>query len=189
MALLLSSCAHGRIGYYRFDDEVTTASSKDAVAAIHQAEREHANVLVIDINSPGGSVFDGFEVAKAIENAKIKIVCVADGEAASMAFYILQSCPVRYMTKRTVLMTHNPSFHMNEDVPVTPERLAKLAAALKALSAAMAEHCARRLHMTIDAYKAKIDGDDWNMTWQEALAIGAVDHVVDTVSQVALLYR
>lgn len=188
VALLVSGCAHARLGYYRFNTEVTTVSSKDAIEAIHAAERNHASVLIIDINSPGGSVWSGFEVAKAIENAKVKIVCVADGEAASMAFYLLQSCPVRYMTKRSMLMTHNPSIAIDND-RVTPTELAKLMSTLATLANAMAEHCASRLHMSVDAYKNKIDGRDWNMNWQEALAVGAVDHVVDSVRQVALLYR
>jgi ATP-dependent protease ClpP protease subunit len=93
------------------DSEV--AEQTVAIFTMINAEPDRFPAVLFEINSPGGSVA-GFRIAKALEDSEVPVVCVVDGLAASMAFYILQSCDTRLMTGHSLLMAHEPSmFSMN----------------------------------------------------------------------------
>lgn len=161
-------------------------SVDEAILLLRRAVAAGAKAIVIEINSPGGHVNAGFLLARAIEDSPVPVACVVDGEAASMGFYLLQSCDVRLMTRRSVLMIHEPSFG---GVRGTPEELRQAADALKAIAQAMAEHCAAKMKITVEELKARTDNKDWWMEWREALHVGAVDDVVTSVDEVVVSYR
>ena len=62
----------------------------------------------IEINSPGGSVVQGIEMANAIKNSKAKIVAHVTGIAASMASVIACACDRIEMEEASFMMIHDP---------------------------------------------------------------------------------
>lgn len=72
----------------------------DTLAADEEAE--------IEINSPGGSVVQGIEMANAIKNSKAKIVAHVTGIAASMASVIACACDKIEMEEASFMMIHDP---------------------------------------------------------------------------------
>ena len=62
----------------------------------------------IEINSPGGSVVQGIEMANAIKNSKAKIVAHVTGIAASMASVIACACDSIEMEEASFMMIHDP---------------------------------------------------------------------------------
>lgn len=62
----------------------------------------------IEINSPGGSVVQGIEMANAIKNSKAKIVAHVTGIAASMASVIACACDKIEMEEASFMMIHDP---------------------------------------------------------------------------------
>src|SRR3954466_93310 len=91
-----------------FTGEVTQESVAAATKALGAAVPDGAHYVLFEINSPGGDVDAGFALAKTIEDSPAPVVCVFDGEGMSMAFYILQSCALRLMTPRSLLLIHKP---------------------------------------------------------------------------------
>lgn len=143
--------------------------------------------VVLEINSPGGDVEWGFRLAKAIERTPQPVICVVDGMAASMAFYILQSCTTRVMTERSVLMAHEPwsaAIVMGQEKDW--EKVAtNTVATLKALGRAICRHMARRMNISYDGFLAMVaDGREWWMDMTEASKYGAVDEVFVSVDRV-----
>ena len=165
-----------------FNSDVDHISVAQTIRAIEEAPKKF-NVLVIEWNSPGGEVYSGFLLAKAIEEARIPIVCVVDGQADSMAFYILQSCPVRLMTKRSVLMMHEARFAPG--VPMGPSQIMEL----QALNFSMAEHYAAHMCLNVDQIQSRINHMDWWMTWRDAAKVGAIDGTVRSVQDVVAWYQ
>lgn len=164
-----------KVGLVRFDKGVNNASAEALIAWIAAADRDGLEALVIEIDSPGGSVDAGNRIIKKIENAKTPIYCLVDGDAASMALAILQSCPNRLMTKRSVLMAHNPSVGMDGGQEQDMDNAREL---LQALSAALAEQYCHRLTISLDACRAKFDQKgEWWFGYSEALKVGAIDSV------------
>jgi ATP-dependent Clp endopeptidase proteolytic subunit ClpP len=60
------------------------------------------------INSPGGSVLDGYAIFNAITHSRTKVDTYCYGMAASIAGVIFQAGRRRYMADYGVLMYHNP---------------------------------------------------------------------------------
>ena len=62
----------------------------------------------IEINSPGGLVVCGIEIANAIKNCKAKLVAHVTGIAASMASVIACACDEIVMEEASFMMIHDP---------------------------------------------------------------------------------
>ena len=158
---------------------VTTELASKVATGIIQAAERGDKVVVIHIDSPGGSVYAGQVLSKIMEAAPLQVVCKVDGMAASMAFYLLQSCDLRLMTERSILMAHEPSLQIsgrgNKDwFKAHYEELL-------VLGEAMGRHQSRRLKITHEEFMRRIDNRDWNMDSTEALEVGAVDAIVSAV--------
>lgn len=92
----------------RLTGEVDEDTAKATIVSLAALREMHAEAVVLEINSEGGEVEAGFVIAKAIEDSQAPVHCVVDGEALSMAYFILQSCDTRSITPRSKLMAHNP---------------------------------------------------------------------------------
>jgi len=167
---------HGEIPRLYFNDAVNSDTVGFAIAFLQQSVKEGATKVVIEWNSPGGSVEDGFLLSKAIESSPVPVVCVVDGYAQSMAAYILQSCTTRLMTKRSFLMMHQPAYR---GVAGQPDLLKELSDGLLVLSRAMTEHLAHRSKLSAEEINRQIaNGRAWHLGWEEALRSGFVDAVL-----------
>ncbi len=170
----LFSTAEHRPNHVTFEGPVDVASVNIFLFDLKAAEAEGSTVFV-DINTPGGSVIDGMRMGKAIEDSPAEIVCVVDGFAASMGFYLLESCDKRVMTSRSLLMGHEPS---GGDAG-QPREHENALALMKALNHALATHIARRSTLSVREYEALIEGgrELW-LTDTMALEMGFVDQVI-----------
>ncbi len=169
---------------------VTSSSTSVLVSALKDAKASKAPVVILEINSPGGQVYPGFELIRQIEKMKgTKVVCVADIQAESMAFVILQSCGLRIMTKRTALMIHEPYIAGSLEGPLTQTKMRNTIEDSKATSRAFNEYVAHQMKLTYAKYTEHVRGGrDWYMNHDEAIKQGAVDEVVDTVNEVLERY-
>lgn len=168
---------------YRFSDHVDDKSTKRAIDWIKAANEAGADAILFEINSGGGSVPAGFELARAIEDSDAPVTCVVDGDAASMAFYLLQSCEKRMMTKRSRLMAHEPS--LGGFMGGNPNNWQSLTDNLKTTAETMAYWCWHRLKISRKAYDEKTTGGkQWWFLSDEAKKVGAVDEIADSVKGV-----
>jgi len=143
-----------------------------------------AEAIILELNTSGGGVGAGFRLSKAIENSKVPVVCVVDGEALSMGAYLLESCSTRIMTRRSSLMFHQPA--IRGTVGGTREEFQNIAELLRTLESGMIEHLVARMNISAADMQKKIEGGkQWWMTFQEALETGAVDCAVGSTKEVA----
>jgi ATP-dependent protease ClpP protease subunit len=172
-----------RVGIVFFEGEVTSDRVDDTIREMVVAKDQGAKAILLDINSPGGEVGAGIRLSKVIEIfglGNIPVVCLVDTQASSMAFYILQSCTVRLMTDRSLLMAHEPSFSPQY---AKSDELKQDAKILEKLGHAMNHHMARRLKISLAEFEQRVAGKDWFMTDEEALEVGAVDQVVQSLME------
>lgn len=170
------------VPYLRFSDEVNQKTSKHIVKWIEAANKAGADELLLEINTPGGSVPDGFEVSRAIEDSDAPVTCIVDGDADSMGFYILQSCTNRIMTPRSKLMAHEPA--IGGMAHGQPNFWIGLAEMMKAERDSLAIHCQHRLKVSLAEYHKRTDGGlMWWMLSNDAKKFGAIDGVKDSVKK------
>lgn len=110
-ALTLSS-----FGCHLIFEPIDNISSREFAEFIIKANylygRDH--VATVLINSPGGSVYDGFGIIDLMECSRVKIQTVAIGCVASMAslIFVAGSPGHRVMSRNAYMMTHQFSEYL-----------------------------------------------------------------------------
>lgn len=157
--------------------EIDEDSVKATTKFLSDAKASGARFVTLRINSPGGSVDEGFELAQFMEHLGIPIRCEVDGLAASMAAFVLMSCNTRVMTARSTVMIHEPS--VGGLIRGNETSFRNIADRLRTITAMLIKHTAKRMHLTEAELHERIDGGrEFWLTSDDALKFGAVDAVI-----------
>jgi ATP-dependent protease ClpP protease subunit len=162
-----------RVGKMSIDRPIDYETVEAWTDEIQELDRKN-DIIIININSGGGSVDAGYNFIDAMQKTKAIKVCVADRIAMSMAFVILQACDQKVMTRRGILMIHRPY------IPGQAVLSRDESEVLKALVKAMTDEMARTMKVSGKYIREKISEGDWYINWEEALDVGAVDRVIWT---------
>jgi len=114
---------YGDIGESMWGDSVTASTVKNMLDRMDQGD------LTVRINSPGGSVFDGFAIYNMIRQRDGKTTVYVDGLAASAASVIAMAGDEVVMGQASMLMIHDPytmSVGGSEDMRKTADMLDKI---------------------------------------------------------------
>lgn len=150
--------------------------AKMEVGGFTAAADDALETVYFEINSPGGSVPDGYRIFHALENMKqrgVRVVATINGKAASMATVIAMAADHLNITKGSLMLVHDAS----TGTQGTAEDHLKAAATLEEISAEIAELYAARTGNTSEDMRALMAEDRW-MTAREALALGFVDEIL-----------
>jgi ATP-dependent Clp protease protease subunit len=131
--------------------------------------------IYVFINSGGGSVVSGGEIIqtiKALQSAGKTINCIAN-TAMSMAFAILESCSNRYVLPSSVIMQHQMSIHVENNLL----NMNSYMRFVQAMSDDLDAHQAKRMDMSLQAFRELCQHDIW-MYGNEAITYKAADKVV-----------
>ncbi|SPT88430.1 Clp protease [Bacillus cereus] len=85
------------------------SDSTSAVDIEKTLKATSANVININLNSPGGDVFDGIAIYNQLKNHPAKIIINVDGLAASAASIIAMAADELIMNTGSMLMIHEAS--------------------------------------------------------------------------------
>lgn len=160
-----------------FGMEVNSDSSNIVVAQLLYLDScDPGRDISIYVNSPGGSVYDGYGILDTMASLKSDIATNCTGLAASFGAMIL-SCGTR--GKRSALphsriMIHQPSGGVHgkaTDIEIEYKEIQKLKNEL-------AEILAQRTKQDFAKVLADMENDNW-MTAQEAKDYGLIDSVID----------
>ncbi len=166
---------------YRFSDSVTSESVEKLEKFMAAAVEAKADGVMLEINTPGGSLSAGHEMSRIIEHSPLTVACVVDGKAYSMGMYILQSCDIRVMTKRSTLMVHQVSIMVRGDgTRLTQSGIDEIRVQIVATTRGYIEWVAHRMKLSVADVLKKVDnGGEWFLNWEEAVKVGAVDRAID----------
>lgn len=154
---------YDEIGYYG-------CSAQDFAAALSEIK---ANTINVRINSPGGSVFDGMAIYRALERHPAKIVVHVDGWAASIASVIMCAGDVIKIAENAYVMIHRPwSFAIG-----TAEDMRAEADVLDGLQDSILEIYVARTEGDAKAINKQIEAETW-FKGQEAVDAGFADEMV-----------
>lgn len=118
------------VGVYEI--KLTTSITTDVAAQISneidELNKWDATEIIFKINSPGGSILDGYTIATSIRDSKAKIITINEGLAASMAGILLVNGHERQMWDFARLMVHDPSIggRSLEEMPEGKQKTALL---------------------------------------------------------------
>jgi membrane-bound serine protease (ClpP class) len=116
------------------DDTIHPITAEYIGRAVQEAERTHADALLIEINTPGGLVSSTRDIVQEILAAKVPVIIYVTppgSYAASAGFYILESADVAAMAPGTNTGAAHPVLGSGETMdPVLKEKLENDSAAL-----------------------------------------------------------
>lgn len=160
---------------YQMDPLNVTAT----VAAMRMAALNGASELTVVIDSPGGRVDAGLYLASAFTDLHyhgVKVDCIVSGLAASMGWYLLQTCSVRAAVSTAALLAHEP-FSANPN-PANYDDLMQRAEDLRVTLDELSNIGSLRLNISKHQFRDRIAHGDWKMTPDDALKLGAIDMIV-----------
>lgn len=162
--------AHTEIAIY---DEIGAwgVTAKDFIAELKKID---AKQITVNINSPGGSVFDALAVYNALRAHDASVTTKVMGVAASAASVIAMAGEKVVMPANTFLMVHNPltfAYGNADEMRDMADVLDKIAASLIGIYVA-------RTGLGEDEVKALLDAETW-LNADDALAKGFATDIVD----------
>jgi ATP-dependent Clp endopeptidase proteolytic subunit ClpP len=145
--------------------------------AITNCAENAVDTLEIEINSPGGSIFDGYNIYQEIMSLRergVVVTATVTGMAASMASVICMACDVVRMVPHARMMIHEAS----QGVRGNAEELRKAADLLDGLSADIAQTYANRTGKPLDDIRALMKAETW-MNAKQAVELGFANEIFD----------
>jgi ATP-dependent Clp protease protease subunit len=131
--------------------------------------------IMLYINSPGGSVYDGMAIFDTINHIKNDVSTVGIGLQASMGAFLLSSGTKgkRYLLPHSKVMIHQPSSGTRGKVTDMEIDLKESLAVRKLLNEILAKNTGQKLSQI----EKDVDRDYW-MTADEAVKYGLADKVI-----------
>jgi len=139
-------------------------------------EDDALETVHLEINSPGGSVTDGYRIFHELEAMKargVRVEALINGRAASMATVIAMAADVRRLTKGSLMLVHDAS----TVTMGTAKDHRNAADSLEQMSAEIAEIYAKVTGSDAEDMRDLMAEDRW-MSGPEALEIGFIDEIV-----------
>lgn len=159
-------------------DEVnqTTASLIIAQMLFLEAEDPKKDIMLY-INSPGGSVYDGLGIYDTMSHLKCDVATIGVGVQASMGAFLLASGTKgkRSLLPHATVMIHQPSAGSRGKVTDMEIDLKEGIRLKKLLNEIMAANTGQK----VERIEKDSDRDNW-MTAEEAVKYGLVDQIVSS---------
>lgn len=159
---------YDQIGLDWFGDGV------DPTALVKEINGIKADALHVRINSPGGSVFDGYAIYNAIKRFKGSVTVHVDGLAASIASVIAMAGDEIRMGEGAFFMIHDPwtmAFGTAEDFRKTADSLEKIRESIVGTYE-------RRAALSRDEISSMMQEESW-IDAAEAVEMGFADALED----------
>ncbi len=155
--------------------EVNAQSANLVVAQLIYLEAKDPNKdIALYINSPGGTVTDGFAIYDTMQYIKCDVSTICVGMAASMGAFLLSAGAKgkRYALANSEVMIHQPlggTQGQATDIQIQAEHILRLK---KRLTKILADNCGK----SVDQVASDCERDHY-MTANEAKEYGLVDQV------------
>ncbi len=140
------------------------------------ADQRNAEVVILQLNTPGGSVATMFEIVESIGKSRVPVVIYVspnDSQAASAGALITMAGHASAMAPRTVIGAASPIDSSGADIESTLDK--KIREDLKAKARSMVEH---RGAEAVKLAEAMVD-DAKAVTAREALETKLIDFISD----------
>jgi ATP-dependent Clp endopeptidase proteolytic subunit ClpP len=136
--------------------------------------------LLVEINSPGGNVWDGLSIYNQLRGRKAPVTTRVVGIAASIASIIALAGDRVEMADAALMMIHDPSGMASG----TSEDMRKMADALDQHAQVLVGVYAKKTGRSPESIRAAMKSETW-FTTAEALAFGLVDKPIKQLAMAA----
>lgn len=154
------------------DNVVSSVSVEPIITRLKELDTTNEPVYLL-INSPGGSVFDGYQLVSQMEGMQAPVYTVCTKMCASMAAIIHQYGKKRYMIDRAYLMFHPATGGIEGQVPNMISRLSTIQNTMNRTN----RYIASRSSVPLDEFEKKLAYENW-VEGEDAVANHMADGLV-----------
>lgn len=159
----------------------------DQINFYNNRSTEYPIFIVID-NSPGGSVFAGYQIQKAMQSSRAPVYVVVKGMAASMAAVIATTAERSYCFENTKILHHQISTGFNRsNLTVLREGMGVAEQVYKMFIGPVA----KKLGVSVEEFTKQMYANnsegDWTLFGTEAVKSRWIDYLVDRVDETSLV--
>lgn len=158
----------------------------DQINFYNNRSTEFPIFIVID-NSPGGSVFAGYQIQKAMQSSRAPVYVVVKGMAASMAAVIATTAERSYCFEHTKVLHHQISTGFNRaNLTILREGMGTAEQVYKMFIGPVV----KKLGVTIEDFTKQMYANnsegDWELFGTEAVKSRWIDYLVERVDETAV---
>ena len=160
----------------QINEEISDHSFAFMDAALSELERSSKKTITVRINSPGGSVYDGFGIFDTIQHVKPDVHTVCVGLAASMGAFLLSAGAKgkRSSLQHSRIMIHQPlggARGQATDIRIQADEILFLKHRIN-------KELSNRTGQTLEKISEDTDRDFY-MSPEEAMNYGIIDNVLN----------
>jgi ATP-dependent Clp endopeptidase proteolytic subunit ClpP len=141
----------------------------------------NVDVIVLHIQSPGGSVYSGYNTYHLLKSSGKKIRTIIEGEAQSIATFIALAGDTVEIRKPSVFMIHNPFAGLEGDA----DKMLNGASELRNIENDMATIYSMKTRIPIEQIKEMMKKET-SMNAEQAVQFGFADRAIDPLKMVAI---
>ena len=145
-----------------------------------QANKE-ADTIILHIQSPGGSVYAGYNTYHLLKSSGKRIKTIIEGEAQSIATFIALAGETVEIRNPSVFMIHNPFAGLEGDA----DKMLNGASELRNIENDMAMIYSAKTKLPMDKIKEMMKNET-SMNAAQAVQYGFADRAIDPLRMVAL---
>lgn len=138
------------------------------------------DILILEVNSPGGSAFAGAEMYSLLADAPCQTRAIVQSYAASAASYLILGADEVLCTKPAQLMLHRPSTFTSGNEDRHQESIQMLKSTNEAILNVYEQKCSGKTSR--EELMVILEGETW-ITAQRALEMGLIDGIYDPKQQ------
>jgi len=145
---------------------------KEEHAALNNLPILSREPIKLFINSPGGSVYDGFALIDAIRNSRTPIHTIALGSAMSMGMLIYSVGHKRYVGDYATLMFHDVSSAVADKLETIRDKVGELNRIQAMICTVVVNNSKVPLEILANKLSQR---EDWYISANEAIDLGLAD--------------
>jgi len=149
---------------------------------LKQIDIKSTEKLRVVVNSPGGFVFEAFEIYNIFKSYKGKIEMVLMPYAASAASYIVMAGDTISAFKNSIWMAHRVSSIAIGDA----DEMMREAEIMQSLENVIIEAYQSRIAMSKEEMKAAMKNEMWLIGWEQLTERGMIDNIIDDIAEIEL---
>jgi len=140
-----------------------------------------ADTIILHIQSPGGSVYAGYNTYHLLKSSGKKIKTIIEGEAQSIATFIALAGDTVEIRKPSVFMIHNPFAGLEGDA----DKMLNGASELRNIENDMATVYSMKTRIPMEEIKEMMKKET-SMNADQAVKFGFADRAIDPLKMVAI---
>lgn len=174
-----------------FNGPVTDGLARYVVDRIYfynNQNSEYPIFIVID-NSPGGSVFAGYQILKAMESSKAPVYVVVKEMAASMAAVITTLAERSFCYESTIILHHQASSGVSGNMTVMDEQYKLTKDWVLRIFDPVCKKTGKTYEEFVKDMYAHFSTGDWAAWGKDAVKMRWADHLADRIVETSVVKK